>query len=156
MTGCELHVHSRDAEPPLTSEAHHTTPQSWQLFALNVTEHGIDHAQRVSVQVYEQIAVMARMGLARTELYDPRTVQLARTCHGNVHHWIVELMRYTSRATPGEVDALNLEAIIRHFRAQNGGVRTRVFAEACEAPRRYVAAGHSLRELMHHGLWGQA
>jgi hypothetical protein len=153
---CELHVHTRDAEPPLTFEQHHTTPQSWQLFAINVADGGVDAARAVGPEVYEQLAVSSSLGLARIGLYDPRTTELARTCHGNVHYWIVKLMRYAADATPGEIDARNLEAIIRSFRSKHGGIRTRVFAEAIEAPRRYIAAGHDLRELMRHGLWGQA
>jgi hypothetical protein len=151
---CELHVHTRDAEPPLTFEQHHTTPQSWQHLRAQRRRRRSRGARDRAF--YEQSPCREPRPRDPIGLYDPRTTELARTCHGNVHYWIVKLMRYAADATPGEIDARNLEAIIRSFRSKHGGIRTRVFAEAIEAPRRYIAAGHDLRELMRHGLWGQA
>lgn len=88
---------------PLTLEEHHVLPQAWQNFALG-----------------------------REALFDRRTVTLCPTCHRNVHHWIVALMRGADR--------------IRRVECQIASL----------ALDRWVSTGRSLDDLVAHGLYGEA
>lgn len=73
--GCDLH-RSHGPEPTYL-EVHHVVPQAWQATW-----------QPPPPWPYP-LASPDRPGLT---LWDARTVNVCRTGHGNVHHWIVRMM----------------------------------------------------------------
>src|SRR4051794_24334408 len=76
--GCALHKEHRP--PALTTELHHVIPRAWQATWAPPTAPfpGTYAGQR---------------------LWDARTVELAPTCHRNVHALIVRVMHAAARAS---------------------------------------------------------
>lgn len=146
VVGCELHVLHAHAPVPLTFEQHHVIPQAWQLFAAGMRHVGP--------------ATTAASVPGAPPLFDPRTVGVGPTCHRNVHHYIVALMRALD-ALPRSVsrDVLTPEVtrlVRRRERVKVGSLHAAEFDTALLALGRYAAAGYELSALMDAGLWGEA
>jgi hypothetical protein len=87
--GCDLHK-SHDPEPTYL-EVHHVIPQAWQA----TWQPGPPWPFPGSSP--------DRSGL---NLWDNRTVTVCRTGHGNIHHWIVQLMEAARDRETDDVGSL--------------------------------------------------
>ncbi len=110
---CEAHRYHWPK--PTYQELHHVVPQSWQRFWT--------------------------LGEPTTKLWDPRTVPLCRTGHGNVHWHLVRLMQVTTE------DPLETRKIYRP--------RGKEYEIAYLALSRWKEAGGSLVSLQEAGKFGQ-
>lgn len=132
---CVLHHHHAPA--PTYQELHHVIPQAWQA-----------HWQPPKPWPNAGRSP-DRPGL---ELWDARTVAICRTGHGNVHFWLVKIMREVT-ATP---DLGQAEHDVKaHARATGLIASVQDFAQAVEAMTRWIDAGGTLDDLAAHHLWGE-
>jgi len=102
---------------PQWYELHHVIPQAWQF---------------------------AWPADGRTVIWDRRTMPLCRTGHGNVHYWIVRLMREVRDGTLHQ----------QPLRRVNLTRRTKEFAIARLALTRFTEAGGDLTALAKAGRMG--
>jgi len=125
---CELHT--RHAPKPEYFEKHHIIPQSWQ-------------------RVWKPDSPSAK-------LWDPRTMTLCRTSHGNVHFWLVNLMRaYSASAEPRSVDQAVAAAVTKYKVTHTMWIKPKEIKVARMAMDRYLEAGGDLYGLGQVGQWGQ-
>lgn len=90
-------------------------------------------------------------------LFDPRTVSVCRTGHGNVHFWLVRAMRklHTQGLENTKAGILLAWALVLQEAKVEGlkPVRNEVTCSRL-GMERWVAVGGSLRALGDAGLWG--
>lgn len=138
---CTFHRHHDPA--PTYTELHHVIPQAWQVFWQPPAPwpNGGPSPDR-----------KAPGSNAPFLLFDARTVALCRTGHGNVHHWLVQIMQAFARlGSVGEA----MHEVKAAARARGQVVGTADFGFAAEAIDRWHGAGGDLRALTDHGLWGE-
>lgn len=107
--------------------------------------------------VHDHSRVIAGLGL-----FDPRTVAICRTGHGNVHFWLVAAMHAFEHVIDFEHDAAMPYALdeawrIVHADAKKDG-KTINKADATIARlgmQRWIDAGGVLLDLCHAGLYGE-
>lgn len=105
-------AHKVHLPAPTYLELHHVIPQSWQKF-----------------------------WSGNTELWDPHTVPLCRTGHGNVHFWLVWLMKNYDGSIP------KIPLMEKYVRKEA--------AIARQAMERWIEHGGSIEALRARKLWGQ-
>lgn len=124
---CEVHV---DHSPQATyQEIHHIIPRAWQAFwqpALPPFPSRADGQQ----------------------LWDGRTVNVCRTGHGNIHFWIVAMMK----AYTPEMTVLEVTTKVRVLNAEHVGHND--YAWAIQALERYQQVGGDLAALIYAGQFG--
>lgn len=130
--GCAAHkTHRPKLWAPL--ELHHVIPREWQAF------------YTPTPSTVSGTLPPPTTAVATVVLWDARTVALCRTGHGNVHYWIVRLMREV-KAKRTEDPALASAALV--------GGRTEEQRIALLALTRMVEAGGSLVALADAGHLG--
>jgi hypothetical protein len=127
----------------LDEEQHHVLPRKWQTLWTP--------AKAPYPGVYHEFGVTQ-------QLWDARTVSVPPTCHRNVHHFIVAVMRQLA-AAGGVIDA---NAVTAAAKAVSGAehLREKMALQelqwATEAPLRYLAAGGELVVLIAARAWGDS
>lgn len=129
-TLCVVHHRHRDSQP-LYLELHHAIPQAWQ---------------RVAVDRAWPVAGGRHVGAG--DLFDPRTVALCRTSHGNVHFLLVRIMRSFAASPSMSVD-LAVRVATKGRRAN-----AREVAVARLAVDRWVEQGGNVAQLVAAGQYG--
>lgn len=118
---------------PRYLELHHVVPQSWQK-----SWHPGDTEYKNNIY---------------TKIFDPRTVALCRTSHGNVHFWLSAFMHYIAANETDETPT-DLDNVVHQVLA---GQHDRHRAEveiARQALLRWHEAGGNLRALTRIGMFG--
>jgi hypothetical protein len=140
---CTQHNHR---PTPTYSELHHIIPQAWQVF------------WQPPKPWENQGPSPDRPGVI---LWDARTIVLCRTGHGNVHFWLVRAMRsYLAVVQDQGSNPTRLidEAwsLVKAGAKKDGLKITKAdMVIARMAMERWEAAGGSLIDLCHKGLWGE-
>lgn len=134
-TAAPCEVHKQHYPKPTYQEEHHVVPQAWQ-------------------QVWKPaVAPHPGQGTDGRMLWDARKVNVCRTGHGNVHHWLVLAMQAHEKQGGDN----STEAIAAAIKAATANTNGRVRAEvevARQAMVRWVEAGGDLRLLTAQGLYG--
>lgn len=139
---CE--AHRRHSPAPTYTESHHIVPQAWQA------------VYRPSQPWPNGGKSPDRRNPDRTPflLWDARTVSLCRTGHGNVHFWLVLVMRHLETLQLGRPTTDQLTGAIRDaLRDRKREVRADV-AIARQGIERYLAVGGDLTTLFAAGEYG--
>lgn len=149
-------IHKSHAPHPLYTERHHIVPQAWQAFWRPEGPQGSNSARRASLVMAGDIEAAA---LVAPHLWDPRTTNLCRTGHGNVHFLLVRLMRKFAEGVLNQpVEPSKFDAWV--------DVLSRIAFHGERPPRselvvaklgivRWVEAGGSLEALTNAGLFGE-
>jgi hypothetical protein len=130
-------IHKGHQPDPLYTEQHHVIPQAWQHSA----------------------AAMA-LGLTAdaSQLFDPRTVPLCRTGHGNVHFVLVRLTRFfAEKKLKDPADVREAETFVDELatKALKGVKHGKAELEVAKLGLvRWLAAGGTLKALTDEGQWG--
>lgn len=141
-------IHRSHSPAPTYTELHHVIPQAWQV------------AWQPPAPWPFEGASPDRPGV---RLWDARTVALCRTGHGNVHYWLVAIMReidQLARAAKAVPTSALLDRaykqVKRDAHAEHRSVVSAEVAISEEAIRRYTdLAGGALATLIDAHLWGQ-
>lgn len=124
---CEVHI---DHSPRTTfQEIHHIIPRAWQAFWQPEMP---PHPGRADGQ----------------QLWDSRTIAVCRTGHGNIHFWIVAMMKVYKP----ELTVLEVATKVRVQYAAHVGHND--YAWAIQALERYQRVGGDLAALIHAGQYG--
>lgn len=143
---CALH-HHHSPEPTYT-ELHHVVPQAWQV-------------------AWQPPAPWSNAGPSpdrRTPggkpviLWDARTTPICRTGHGNVHYWLVAIMRAFAaegKDRPGTGIGRAVHEARMNARAKGHAPAIADLETATQAMTRWLDAGGQLELLVAAGLWGE-
>jgi hypothetical protein len=124
-------------------EEHHVVPQAWQRFW---RPDDLDNNRTLGERQGHALGLSVPPHMATVYLWDKRTMTLCPTCHRNVHHIMVTLMR--ASVTNDPLDAM--KAVFK------GRRRSMVQDIAYTGLCRYRQVGGDLRMLREAGLWGNA
>lgn len=143
---CEVHG-SHNFLPKYTEE-HHVVPQGWQQ---------LWHPE-FYVPGKDQIRFpFAGKGTDGRWNWDNRTTTLCRNGHGNVHYWVVMLMKDLAvlhRSDPAIDESTALIQASANVRVYDPKWHRQEYHYGLEAPRRWLAAGGSLKLLTRLRQWG--
>lgn len=128
--------HRSHSPEPTYLELHHVIPQAWQ-------------------RAWTPGQTIVRPGFENA-LFDPRTVALCRTGHGNTHYWLVRFMRAYSKLTTMAEGGFRIEEACRRAEKQELAPRGRNdMGLALLGMNRWLNAGGSLQALCDAELWGE-
>lgn len=136
MDVCEIHLGVHRPDQLDGPDRHHTLPREFQRH-------------------WQPVAAPYPGTYAGEKLWDAREVKLPPTCHHNVHHWIVTIMRaLAARPDP----TLTINDVLIVVAGLQKAVRSKwhrlEIVQAQEAPIRFLQAGGDLRVLTNAHLWG--
>lgn len=146
-------LHRAHAPKPNYCEEHHVIPRAWQA-----SWRPGDSPELLRPEV-DSLALLS----GETKPWDPRTVAICRTGHGNVHFWLVRFMRewYEIDKTTGvganPVAQLTAAVVrVRRRAHEQGFPFGRKETETARlGMERWLNAGGSLRALCNRGLFGE-
>jgi hypothetical protein len=137
--GCE--AHKFHTPTPTYLEIHHVIPQAWQRAWWPTSGSFLPPAGTL----WGSLPGDKREGVA---LWDPRTAALCRTGHGNVHWWLVKMMKWHEANKPAELQPLKTMLNSDKFVRKDAQI-------AYLAMERFVAAGGKLEDLIAKRLYGE-